>query len=216
MPMTTRLVQKRFLTVQEFEIEDDSVKVRIKAPFKEEETLSVYLTVLNPEPVITQSRLEFNSRVNGEPLLSLFLAKPSAREFNAFVSALRERAQAEYQAFAGLRASSDHGAPAGEPAMEPPEPEEEHGFSTAVVRRDVRVKDIDASIRMLETYLDRDQIAPLLAVLKDIREDPANQAHLARLGETFEALGPAQGAVLTYAPYIIVLLSDDPFGHEQS
>jgi hypothetical protein len=33
---------------------------------------------------------------------------------------------------------------------------------------------------------------------------------MARLVHAFDELGPRQGAVLTYAPYIGVLLSDDP------
>ena len=72
--MTTKLIQKHLLKgTQEFEIIDDTVVVRSKPPLKKEESLTVMLTVLNTEPVISKSLLEFTSRVNNEPLLSLFL-----------------------------------------------------------------------------------------------------------------------------------------------
>lgn len=214
--MATRLVQKRFLSVQELEITEDSVKVRVKAPFREEEQLSVFLTVLDPEPVVTRSRLEFNSRVNGEPLVSLYLANPSAGEFNAFVGALKEQARAAYQAFTGLRSAAGAGDPSPEAQEEPPDFDDPEELSTAVVRQEVDVDSVGDSIRMLKTYLNPADIAPLLTALEALREDPRNEAHLARLGNAFADLGPAQGAVLTYAPYIIVLLSDDPFGHKHS
>ena len=213
--MAIRLTQRRLLLVQKLEITDDSVEVHIKSPFKEE-SLSVFLTVLNPEPVITHSRLEFNSRVNGEPLISLFLAKPSAKEFNAFVAALKERIQSEYQAFTGLRPAAGPGTPSADLPGEPPEPDDEDDLAATTVRRDVDVASVESSIRMLKTYLDGEDIAPLLAVLEALREDPRNESHLARLGSVFASLGAAQGAVLTYAPYIIVLLSDDPFGHKEA
>ena len=38
-------------------------------------------------------------------------------------------------------------------------------------------------------------------------------APLDRLAQAFDDLGPRQGAVLTYAPYVGLLLSDDPFDH---
>jgi hypothetical protein len=213
--MTNTLTQRRLLTVQEFEITEDSVNVRIKPPFKEAETLSVFLTVLNPEPVIRRDRLEFNSRVNGEALLSLYLAKPNAQEFNAFVGALKERAQAAYQGFAGLRSSPGPSQAPGQLAEEPPEPEDGEALGTTVVRQEVDVASIETSIRMLRTYLDSEDIGPLLSVLEAVREDPRNESNLERRGEVFGALGPTQGAVLTYAPYIISLLSDDPYGFKE-
>ena len=104
--MTTKLIQKQlFKGTQEFEIVDDSVNIHIKSPFKQDETLTVMLAVLNPEPIISKSRLEFTSRVNNEALVSLLLAKPNAEEFNAFVNLLKQKAQEEYNEFAGLTAA---------------------------------------------------------------------------------------------------------------
>ena len=105
--MTTKLVQKDlFKGTQEFELVDDYVNVRIKAPFKKAETLTVMLTVLDPEPVISKSSLNFNSRVNGEPLISLYLGKPNTEEFNGFVNALKQKAFEEFNAFAGLQTTN--------------------------------------------------------------------------------------------------------------
>jgi hypothetical protein len=71
---------------------------------------------------------------------------------------------------------------------------------------------VEESIAMLETHLDAAQIAPLIAVLREMAEAPQDAALLARLSDVFAGLGMLQGAVLTYAPAIGALLSDDPFG----
>jgi hypothetical protein len=98
-----KLVQKHlFKATQEFELRDDDVLVRIKTPFKQKE-LSVPLAVLNPEPVINNNQLDFHSRVKCGPMFSLYLNKPNAEEFNAFVEAVKEKALQEYNAFAGLK-----------------------------------------------------------------------------------------------------------------
>lgn len=70
---------------------------------------------------------------------------------------------------------------------------------------------IDESISMLETHIDPAQIAPLVAVLRELAKAPQDTALVARLSEVFAGLGVLQGAVLTYAPAIGALLSDDPF-----
>jgi len=63
-----KLTQKHLLKgTQEFELLDDEVRVRIKSPFKQKE-ISVPLAILNPEPEINNSRLEFHSRVKCGPL----------------------------------------------------------------------------------------------------------------------------------------------------
>jgi len=98
-----KLIQKGlFRATQEFELLDDEVRVRIKSPFHRKER-TVTLAILNPEPVINNSRLEFHSRVKCGPLMSLYMNKPNAREFNAFVDAVRQKALKEYNAFAGIK-----------------------------------------------------------------------------------------------------------------
>jgi len=59
--------------------------------------------MINPEPIISKSRLEFHSRVKCRPLISLYLNKPNAKEFNAFVDAIKAKAKNEFNAFAGLK-----------------------------------------------------------------------------------------------------------------
>lgn len=70
---------------------------------------------------------------------------------------------------------------------------------------------IEESLAMLEQHVASDAIAPLVAVLRELSEQPGDEALLARLVEVVDNLGIPQGAVLTYAPVIAGLLSDDPF-----
>ncbi len=70
---------------------------------------------------------------------------------------------------------------------------------------------IEESIAMLERYIASEELAPLVGVLRELSERPDDEALLARLSEVVDNLGILQGAVLTYAPAIAGLLSDDPF-----
>jgi hypothetical protein len=98
-----KLIQKNLLKgTQEFELVDGAVNVIKKTPFKEDK-LTVVLEILNPEPVINGSCLEFHSRVKCGPLLSLYLDNPNAEEFNAFVEAVKQQAEKEYNAFIGVK-----------------------------------------------------------------------------------------------------------------
>ena len=206
-----KLVQKQFLRgSREFEIVDDAVNVRLRSPLKQE-TLTVMLAVLNPEPVVNGPCLEFHSRVKCGPLLSLTIDRPNPREFNAFVEELKRRAREEYNSFAGLKSGSMPEGMAANVFEEPPDFDEPGQGPSKKRTAKVRIDDIDVSIQMLRQYLEGDDIEPLLAALEALKTEP--EAGMPRLVRAFDALGPRQGAVLTYAPYIGILLSYDPSGN---
>ena len=210
--MSMKLVQKHFLKgSREFEIADDVINVRIKSRFKEEK-ITVDLSILNPEPVVNESFLEFHSRVKCGPLLSLSIDKPDAQKFNAFVDELKQRARQEYNAFAGLKAESLPEGLAANVYQEPPEFDEpgQHRIENKV--KPVRIADIDIAIQMLNRHLNATEIKPMLTALEALKENPENESGFDQLVKAFDDLGPRQGAVLTYAPYVSILLTDDPFG----
>ncbi len=64
---------------------------------------------------------------------------------------------------------------------------------------------------MLKQHLGEDDIAILIDVLESILADPADEALLDRLTDVFGGLGFLQGAILTYAPYLSIVLSHDLF-----
>lgn len=202
-----KLVQKQFLKGgREFEIVDDMVTMKLRSAMREENS-SVSLAVLNPEPVDNGGFVEFHSRVKCGPLLSLLRDKPNASEFGAFVDELSRRAREEYLRFAGLRGGPRATAGADSTA----EGADEH--SKHAYRRPAKPVDaerIDDAMRMLREYLDGDEIESLLAALEALKAEPQSEASMARLVHAFDDLGPRQGAALTYAPYIGILLSDDP------
>lgn len=209
--MTLRLVQKAlFKGTQEFEIVEDAVHVRIKSPFKEKE-LSVVFSILNPEPVIEGGYLHFHSRVKCDPLLSLFRNKPNRAEFEAFVETIRRRALA-YSVFLGPRSTPTAAVPGGNSLEEPPEFVDLTG-PRSVASKPVNPTRVAEAIQMLRQYLDPQDIAPLLAALEALQAAPEDAAAFEVLVEAFNGLGLQQGAVLTYAPYISILLSEDPFNN---
>ncbi len=208
-----KLVQKRLLKgTREFEIADDLIHVRIRTPFKEEKS-TVVLSMLNPEPLVNGPWLEFHSRVRGHPLLKLYLNEPDAESFARFVETLKRCARAQYDAFAGLRSSDRNAAFAANSYDEPPEFGEPRKPRLDKGGKPVSAASIDSSIRMLREHLDSDEINPLIEALENLKSDPGNESNFDRLVTAFDELGPRQGAVLTYAPYVTILLSDDPFGY---
>jgi len=208
--MVTKLVQKHLLKgVQKFEIVDDAVNVNIKTPFKEE-SFTVMLAVLNPEPVIGKSQLEFTSRVNNEALLTLSLAKPNAQEFNDFINILKQKALDEFKSFAGLKAEPSPGL-RGNIYDKPPEFDESENTNSPSNRKPVNTEEVKNSIRMLRDYVGGDEINSLLSALEALLAEPQNDEIRSRVFKEFEALGPGQGAVLTYAPYVGILMQGDPY-----
>jgi hypothetical protein len=207
--MSMKLVQKQFLKGRrEFEIVDDSINVRIKALFKEEK-ISVMLMGLNPDPIINGPFLEFHSRVQNGPILALLLNRPCVETFNRFVNELKRRAREEFNAFAGLKTGVKIDRLAGNVYEEPAESDL---TTRKVIGKSVSVENIVIAIQMLSQYMDAEEINPLLSALEAIKEEPENESNLGLLVETFDNLGPLQGAVLTYAPYVNFLLTDDSFG----
>ena len=71
--------------------------------------------------------------------------------------------------------------------------------------------DIDIAVKMLKTYLDNPEINPLLSALETLKTEPQSEAFQLQVINTFNDLGIMQGAVLTYAPYLNIFISDDPF-----
>lgn len=76
----------------------------------------------------------------------------------------------------------------------------------------IQVADIDIALQMLKRYLNAQDINPLLSALETLRTDPQSEAHQEQVINAFNELGPLQGAALTYAPYLQIFVSDDPFG----
>ena len=102
--MTRKLVQKHILYgKREFELRDNIVKVKVNSLLDENKDFEVELAMINPEPIISKSRLEFHSRVKCRPLLSLYLNKPNQKEFTDFVEEVKTKAKKEFNAFAGLK-----------------------------------------------------------------------------------------------------------------
>lgn len=104
--MTLKLVQKHLLYgKREFELRDDLIKIKINSLIDENKDFEVELAMINPEPIISKSRVEFHSRVKCRPLISLYVNKPNTQEFNEFVNAIIQRAKKEYESFAGISQS---------------------------------------------------------------------------------------------------------------
>lgn len=209
--MQTKLTQKSLIKgIQEFEIDGEQIIIRHKSRLKEEETQSVLLAVLDSEPVFTKTHLNFVSRVNGEALVSLALSKPNVEEFNDFVNTLKQCAQSEYNTYSGINITSQPFNQA-EFQEEPPE-FSEHSTADIIKTKTVNIEGLDNAINMLETYVDNEDVKPLLSALDELKKTPQDHSKLVAVAHAFNELGTSQGAVLTYAPYISVMLSDDPFG----
>ena len=203
-----KLVQKQlFKGIREFEIIDATINSRIKT-LRKEKKLTVDLAMINPEPIVNKPFLEFHSRVKSAPLLALLIDKPNAREFNAFVDALKQRARQEYNAFAGFSTGTTPDRLPGNVYQEPPEFGE---LDKNRARTKVVPLRVDETIQMLKQHLDGDEIEALVTALEALKAAPENEASYDQLLKAFDDLGPRQGAVLTYAPYVNLLLTGDPF-----
>lgn len=201
-----RLTQKSFLKgTRNFEIIDDTLYVRIKSFFRES-TLSVGLSTLNPKPVVNGSEMVFYSSANNQPMLSLFINKPNAEEFTAYIELL-QRVIEKYNPNTGSAVTDNSQPELGDNVYdEPPVFDDDEG-TNKVAFTPVSVERISNDITMLKTYLDEDDIKPLLDSLQALEAEPASEAAFDKMIDAYKELGFNQGAVLTYAPYLKVLLS---------
>jgi hypothetical protein len=76
----------------------------------------------------------------------------------------------------------------------------------------IQTADIDIALQMLKRYLNAQDIGPLLSSLETLKTEPQNEAYQEQVIHAFNELGQLQGAALTYAPYLNIFVSDDPFG----
>jgi hypothetical protein len=209
--MVTRLVQQQFLKgKQEIEIFEEVVNVRFKTLFKEKEK-SVSLLIIDPEPVIEEPYLHFRDSVRRDRVLTLYLNKPNPSEFNAFVGELKQRVMAK-KGFGGQTSASVRPPLGGNSLDEPPEGVEPQEIRIARLKTNINVERVDGDIQMLRQYVNEPEVEPLITALEALKTDPQSEAKQERVVEVFNGLGLWQGSVLTYAPYVGILLSDDVFG----
>ncbi|MDH5406976.1 MAG: hypothetical protein OEY00_00010 [Gammaproteobacteria bacterium] len=72
--------------------------------------------------------------------------------------------------------------------------------------------DIDIAIGMLTKYMNEQDIISLVSALETLKSAPQNEDLWLGVIKAFDELGVLQGAALTYAPYLNIFVSDDPFG----
>ncbi len=208
--MSQKLIQKHLLHGrQEFELQDDLIKVKVNSLIAGRKEFDVVLAMINPEPIINKPWLDFHSRVKCRPLLSLYLNKPTPEEFNNFVNTLKQRAQEEYNVVSGLNVGTkttvtdDFGQKKLKSSSVSPS-------TDSIKDKRINVEEVKNAISLLETYVNNDDTHALIAALKSLNHAPEDHSKLIEVGTAFNKLGSSQGAVLTYAPYISILLSEHP------
>lgn len=206
-----KLVQKIFLKgSREFEIVDDTIIVRIKSLLKEEK-LTLDLSTLDPEPLINTSEMAFYNPHKGRAVFSLLLNKPNAQEFNRFVEALKQTIKGEssnIENIATVSTEAAQSALARNVYEEPPAFDEPAEGREKISGRPVNAGRLAEDIEMLSAYLNKDDIRPLLDALEVLKIEPESDRAFQKVIGAFDELGINQGAVLTYAPYLKVLLSE--------
>ena len=70
---------------------------------------------------------------------------------------------------------------------------------------------IHDSIEALNKFITDNSITQLISALEDLEKEPGNASLLAKVSAALNDIGVMKGAVLTYAPYVWLMLSEDPF-----
>jgi len=75
----------------------------------------------------------------------------------------------------------------------------------------VDAKEIEVCIALLNEYVKDESIKPVILVLDELKKIPDDASLIDKLSDALNSIGAAQGAVLTYAPYVSVLISKGLF-----
>ena len=192
-----------------FEIVDDVIYVSIKTIFRKEK-LTIALSKLNPEPVINGHEMAFHDSLTSEPVFSLLLNKPNPQEFDVFVKVLQGAILGQAIPFNNIQGESLSGtqpqAPGNNVYDEPPEFDDVDGQQKPCFQP-VNAKRVAEDIAMLKTYLNESEIQPLLKYLEKLEAEPEDEEIFQQVVDAYNASGFQQGAILTYAPYLKILLS---------
>lgn len=206
-----KLVQKSFLKgSSEYEIVDDAICVSTKSLFRQEK-LTVDLSTLDPEPEINDSEMVFYNPHKGRPVFTLLLNRPNTEAFNRFIDALKQQIKGEYSGITDVEVVSPEkvqSALAWNMHEEPPEFNEPVEPRQEIDFKPVNAERLASDIAMLKSYLNEGDIRPLLESIEALRAEPDSEAAFRKMQDAFNELGIIQGAVLTYAPYLKVLLSE--------
>ena len=81
----------------------------------------------------------------------------------------------------------------------------------ATMPQNINPVTLDTSVKLLRQYVNDASIEPLISAIEALKDDPSNESLFGELANAFSDLGIVQGAVLTYAPYLSSLLSNDLF-----
>lgn len=79
------------------------------------------------------------------------------------------------------------------------------------ITQEIDIDKVDISIKLLNEYIKDVSVEPVISVLEAIKKEPNNETLLKQLKEALDNLGIFKGAVLTYAPYVSILVSNDLF-----
>jgi len=204
------LTQKQlFKGVRIFEIVDDVIHVNIKSLFRKEK-LTVALATLNPEPVVDGEELVFQDGLTSEPVFSLLLNNPNPEEFSDFVNAMQRAILGQSRPLNNVQGGPLPGmqvqAPGNNLYDEPPEFDDDNGQRKPRFQP-VSAQRVGEDIAMLKTYLNEGDIQPLLKSLEMLEAEPQDEEKFQQVVDAYNASGFQQGAILTYAPYLKVLLS---------
>lgn len=192
-----------------FELIDETLFIRVKS-FLKEQNYTVDLSLLDTEPVVEGKELYFYSPHKGRPVFSMLVNKPDAKSYNQFVNALQSAISGDNTSEQLVDVADStreealnrnfHEAP---PAFaEHNEIAEEISFKPA--NPDRLLEDIDS----LKICMDESTIRSFLDALQALMEKPGDRDIFEKMLSEFNELGFNQGAVLTYAPYTKVLVSD--------